>query len=268
MTKARTREWICFAVAIIGIVFLLAYEFVGIESLTGKFDDTEVRQMVDMTVTRFVGGVIFLAMLINLGYRVLNPLKRPFWRSLLFCAPAFLVAINNFPFVPVITGAAVIEDSAPKIILLLVECLCIGFFEELAFRGLFLWVLEKKHRDRKWAFISVLISSAAFGLIHLINLYQSSPFSVFLQIGYSFLIGAMCSVVLLRTSNIWLCAVIHGLFNFAGAVVPTCGHGEIWDAATVILTVIIALLVTAYMTIAFFKTDMSLTDGIYGKNQN
>jgi membrane protease YdiL (CAAX protease family) len=87
-----------------------------------------------------------------------------------------------------------------------------------------------------------------------------------MQIGYSALIGAMCSVVLLKTANVWLCVAVHGLFNFCGAVVPSCGYGTVWDTPTVILTAVIAVAVTVYMTVAFLRVDLGILDAVYGEN--
>ena len=97
----------------------------------------------------------------------------------------------------------------------------------------------------------------------MINLFESSPGAVFLQIGYSSLIGAMCSVVLLKTSNIWLCVIIHGIYNFAGALVPRCGEGEIWDLFTVVLTAIVSVAVAAYMIVIFFTDKGKGREDIY-----
>ena len=63
----------------------------------------------------------------------------------------------------------------------------------------------------------------------------------------------MCAVILLKTANIWLCVVIHGLYNFAGAVIPRMGEGRVWDTLTVVLTVIVSLAGVAYMIILFLK---------------
>ena len=144
--------------------------------------------------------------------------------------------------------------------------MCVGFFEESAFRGVvFLGLLRRDPHNRLWAFASIAISSAVFGLVHLINIFESSPVAVLMQIGYSALIGAMCAVILMKTANLWLCVVIHGLFNFAGAVIPRCGVGEIWDGFTVILTVIVSLAVLAYMIFLFVKDEMSAVEEIYKK---
>ena len=263
---AKNKRKICLAAAILGMLALTAYELLGLESILFGGAQDNVKYLASMAITRFLGGAIFLAILINLGYRVLDPVKAPFWRSLVLCLPAFLVAINNFPFSQVIRGGAVIDSPVWKIVLLLCECLCIGFFEEMAFRGVvFLRLVERKPRSRVWVFWSIVLSSVIFGLIHLINLMYSSPLSVLMQIGYSALIGAMCSVVLIKTANLWLCVVLHGVFNFGGAVVQYCGRGEIWDTFTVILTAIIAVLAAAYFTVVFLRADLGIFDDIFGK---
>ena len=260
--KKMSRRHVCLAVALVAILLLLICEIVGFSNLIGV--DGKLADSLDMTVTRALGGVAFIAMLVNLGYHVLDPFKKPFWSSVLYSLPAFLIAINNFPFSQVIKGNARIEDGWGAVALLFLECMCVGFFEESAFRGvIFLGLLKRKPQSRLWAFASIAISSAVFGLVHLINIFESSPVAVLMQIGYSALIGAMCAVILMKTANLWLCVVIHGLFNFAGAVIPRCGAGEIWDVFTVVLTVIVSLVVLAYMILLFLKDKMSALDDIY-----
>ncbi len=262
--KKLTKRDICLCVTLISIILLLVCESFGASELLGLESESFIAQCTDMILTRALGGAAFLSMLINLGYRVLCPIKKPFFRSLLISLPAFLIAVNNFPFSVVISGRAGITMGGGMILLLFAECMCVAFFEETAFRGVvFLGILKRKPDDKLWAFASIAISSMVFGLVHLINLFESSPVAVLMQIGYSALIGAMCSVVLIRTANIWLCVFIHGLFNFSGAVIPRCGEGEIWDTFTVVLTVIVSLLVTVYMVNIFIFDKSETVKRIY-----
>lgn len=266
--KRPTKRQICLGVAIVGIIFLLVYELICKKLVCNALNDADLCYLIDMAITRFVGGAVFFAMVINLEYRVIDPFRAPFWKALLFSLPAFVVAINNFPFSQIIRGGAVIDAPWWRVALLFFECLCVGFFEEMAFRGVvFLGVLRKKRTSRAWAFASIMISAAAFGLIHLINLFHSSPVAVLMQIGYSFLIGAMCSVVLLKTANIWLCVILHGIFNFCGAIIEHCGHGSLWDTFTIVITVIISVAVTVYMVIAFLRLDLSVIASTYERKR-
>ena len=126
--------------------------------------------------------------------------------------------------------------------------------------------MEKTGTSRKGIFLATIYSGAVFGLMHLINLFEGAGIgSVILQIGYSFLIGAMCSVVLVKTRNIWLCVALHAIYDFCGFLVPELGQGIIWDMVTVIITAILAVATFVYMLYVFFKTDLSAADGIYTK---
>ena len=264
--KRPSKRNICLLVALISIILLLACELFRFSRLFGDGLGEGVAHSIDMTVTRLLGGIAFLAMLLNLGYRVLDPIKRPFFKSLVFSVPAFIIAVNNFPFSTVLRGEAYVTAQWWAILLLFLECMCVGFFEETAFRGVvFLGLLKKDPDNKLWAFESIAISSVVFGLVHLINIFESSPVAVLMQIGYSALIGAMCAVILMKTANIWLCVVIHGLFNFCGAVIPRCGAGEIWDVFTVILTVAVSVMVAAWFVYVFIKGRFNATKEIYKK---
>lgn len=263
MRKMSKRN-ACLTVALVAIILLVLCEIFCFSCLFGDKVSDSVAQSIDMIATRALGGIAFLAMLVNLDYKILDPLKRPFLRSLVISLPAFAIAINNFPFSQVIKGEAAITGEWWTVALLLLECMCVGFFEETAFRGVvFLGLLRRNPESKAWAFTSIALSSVIFGVVHLINIFESSPIAVLMQIGYSALIGAMCAVILMKTANIWLCVVIHGLFNFCGAVVPRCGEGEIWDTFTVILTVLVSLAVLAYMITVFIKDDAKTVKSIY-----
>ena len=67
--KRITKRDVCLCIALISIILLLLCEIFGFSSL---FDgaDQNTRTSLDMIATRLLGGIAFLAMLINLGYRV------------------------------------------------------------------------------------------------------------------------------------------------------------------------------------------------------
>ena len=73
----------------------------------------------------------------------------------------------------------------------------------------------------------------------------------------------MCSVVLIKTSNIWVCVLIHAIYNFGGAVIEKCGEGEIWNPFSISLTAVVAVAVTVYMTIVFFEIKGREVDRLY-----
>ena len=259
------KRRICIAVTLVAIVALAVFEFIGVGRFFDENADSDVVTWVGIAVSRTLGSIVFLTILIYLEYRVMNPLKKPFWRSLLFCLPAFCVVVNNLPIYPLSTGLCSVTSPWWRIAILALQCFSVGLFEETCFRGVvFLGFLKKRRDSVIGRLMAIFFSSAVFGVVHLINIFLgSSPVAVLMQIGYSFLIGAMCSVVLMKTANIWLCVLLHATFNFCGALVPECGKGTIWEPVTVTATVIIALAAAAYMIVFFFRIKKEEIDRIY-----
>ena len=253
---------VCLAVIFVAVPVLLWLE-IGKPVLS---EDAVLAPLINMTLTRGIGAVVFLALLLGEGYRVLNPLQKPFWKSLLFTLPPFLVVVNNMPILSMIWGDAYLVYRAPVYMIWFVaECLAIGLFEELAFRGvIFLMLAEKRHTTRKGLFWSLILTSAVFGAVHLVNVLMGAGIGpVILQIGYSFLIGAMCSVVLLKTRNIWLCVLLHAIYDFSGTLMPTLGDGTWWDTPTVIFTAVLAVATAVYLVWQFFRLDLKEVSRIY-----
>ena len=63
----------------------------------------------------------------------------------------------------------------------------------------------------------------------------------------------MCSVILIKTSNIWYCVIFHSVYNFAGGVVPECGGGSIWTLPEIILTAAVSVVVAVYVIALLVK---------------
>ena len=252
--KKATKRQICIIITFLCAALLCVYELFNIKTYLGIDASYTVGYLTDMTITRALAGIAFFAMLTVLGFKVLNPIKKPFWSSVLFCLPPLALCINNMPIIPLLSGKAILDAPIWRFILLAFECLAIGLFEEMAFRGVvFLSIVEKKGDTKRGLFWSIVVSSLIFGAVHLLNMFTSSPTAVLMQIGYSALIGAMCSVVLLKTKNIWLCVALHAIYDFCGQLVEYCGRGVIWDTPTVVLTAIVALAVAIYMIYQFIK---------------
>ena len=198
--------------------------------------------------TRFIGGAACLVFVLSLSSRKILSFRTSLKAFLVFL-PCMAVAINNFPFIPFFSGEAYINFDVWSVVLYAVLCLGVGFFEEMAFRGCIFIVLLQRRKNR-WVdvFVSIVIASIIFGLIHLVNLFAGAGVgAVILQVGYSFLIGGMCSVVLIKTGNIWYCVFLHAIYNFAGGIVPQCGGGVIWTTPEIILTAVVAVIVAAYV---------------------
>lgn len=264
MSNRRMPAWVPFAAIGVAAPLLLLIEYGP--SMT---QDEVLRPLVQMTLTRVIAAAVFFVILLSQGYRVLAPFRKPFWRSMLVSLPAFLVVVNNMPILSMIWGDAyIVHGDAVYWVWFALECLAIGLFEEIAFRGVILLRFAQTRRGtHKGLLVSILLSSAVFGAMHAVNLFAGAgPGAVLMQVGYSFLIGAMCSVVLFKTANLWLCVALHAIYDFCGALLPTLGAGHWWDTPTVIFTAVLAVATTVYMIVLFARMGPHETDRIYALN--
>ena len=242
-----------------------AFAFLMIWVLEPIFSADETAQMLYRSVVfRGLGSLVFLFVLLYLGFRVLH---KPRLADLAVVLPSLAVAVNNFPILGFLNGTVWTERQG-LVWLFALDCLMIGAFEELAFRGVFLPVLlEKRRGSKKQILWTVIGSSAVFGLIHLVNLLEGAGIgATVLQVGYSFLIGGMCAIVLMKTGNLLYCILLHGIYDFGGRWM-TVGGGSLWDTPTVVITVVLAVMVTAWMVWVFLRIQPNDAERFYSKNQ-
>ncbi|MBE6576768.1 MAG: CPBP family intramembrane metalloprotease [Ruminococcaceae bacterium] len=248
--KASVKRNLLLAFFAVSLLVMLVLEFMrdGIVALG------EHGENLYLISTRALGAFACIVLvLLSRAKKILY--AKPTLSATLCFVPCMLIAINNFPFITFFSGRAYIDASARSVLLYALVCVCVGLFEEMAFRGcVFTAVLQRMGKRPIDVFWSIAISSAVFGIVHLLNLFAGAGIgSVILQVGYSFLIGGMCSVILIKTKNIWYCVLLHAVYNFAGGVVPECGGGEIWDTPTIVLTTIVALVVAAFVIYLLVK---------------
>ncbi len=260
--KLKIDRKVAIAVLAVSIAVMVFLEYFPISYSA----DEALSGIIRMTLTRAVGSLSFAVLLIYLGYKVHN--MRRFGRQVLFALPCFAVVINNLPIYALISGSARLTAPTPHIVWFVFQCIFIGIFEETVFRGaVFLILLEKRRDTTKQIFWCTVLSSAIFGGIHLINLLGgAAPGPTLLQVGYSFLVGGMCAVVLLKTRNIWLCALLHAVYDVCGLLLPTLGQGSWWDVGTVIFTAVLAIATAVYIVIALWRIKPQEVRPIFENN--
>ncbi len=221
-------------------------------------------------LTRAIAGAACLIFLFRWGMYNILSFRVKLWHMAVFL-PCMAIAVNNFPIIPFLKNEVYINAELSWLALYALLCLCVGFFEEMAFRGcIFPAVLFRLRTKRTGLFWSIVVSSAIFGIIHLLNIINgASVGATILQVGYSFLIGGMCSVILIKTQNIWYCVILHAVYNFAGGVVPQLGGGDIWTVPEIILTAAVAVPVAIYVIyilVNIAEDDINKTLNVRGIN--
>lgn len=220
--------------------------------LSQFFEVSKTLSLYLSAITKIAFCVVFVYLIYSYDF---NGLFR--WKISKFylVIPCFLVVINNFPFIAVITGEALITASTAKIIGYVLYSFSVALFEELAFRGLVFPLVYLKTKDKKKGlFIALVISSLIFGAVHIVNFFAGANIGgVLLQMCYSFLIGGMCSIALCITGGLIIPILLHFIFNFGGLFIETLGSGAIWNIPTIMITAILGVIVAIYMIIIALK---------------
>ena len=89
--------------------------------------------------------------------------------------------------------------------------LCVGFLEEVIFRGLLFNAMRKDGVKS-----AIIVSSLTFGIGHIVNLVNGSGAELLpnlLQIVYATAAGFMFVMMYLKTDSLIVCITAHGLFN-------------------------------------------------------
>ena len=151
-------------------------------------------------------------------------------KAFLFYIPLLVITSKN------LWGGVAMHYDAVGTVCFIVKMLCVGFLEELIFRG---FLFKAMSRDSiKWA---VVVSSVTFGLGHIINLINGSGMGLaenLAQIFFAVLIGFLYVIIFWRGGSLWPCVISHGVFNSLSAF---SGEGE-----GMIQLVILCILTVAY----------------------
>jgi membrane protease YdiL (CAAX protease family) len=235
------------------IILMMVFELADFQ----LFENAKDTSMVTNSILRFLGGIIFIVMIVAFGYRRIFKFRN-LKKSLLIVIPALIISINNFPIIAFFDGRAVLTEPVYRVFLFFIECLSIGFFEEIIFRGIILLFLVKRFsHERHGVLLSIVLSSALFGYFHFFNILSGASLGdTVLQVGYSFLVGMMWAVMYLKTGNLWLTMILHASYNFFGQVMFYLGavQGR-YDVYTVIITSVFAIMVAIYSIIIYKRLD-------------
>ena len=96
-----------------------------------------------------------------------------------------------------------------------------GITEEMAFREVGISYMKRQLREDKMNLPIILITSFAFGLIHLYNAILYKQFALYsFQAVCAFLLGIFFGCIFLRTGNIWVCIIVHSIHDLMTVFFP------------------------------------------------
>ena len=141
--------------------------------------------------------------------------KHNLWEQYGLCS--FKGRLKNYLyFIPLILILSVnlwngitLNASASETVLFIISMACIGFIEEVIFRGFLFKAMCKDNVP-----LAVFVSSITFGMGHIVNLLNGRDLiPTLLQICYATAIGFLFTIIFYSGKSLFPCMIAHGVFN-------------------------------------------------------
>ena len=204
MTKLYKKSEITFAV-----VWIVAY--VVLSSIADNVS-------ADLGVVKSITSVLHVAMMLILFFWIR---KNGLMKKYGLCKPSvpaknflYYIPLAVIAFASLLTGIE-LRFTALETLCFVVSMCCVGFIEEVIFRGFLFRALEKDNLKT-----AIIVSSLTFGLGHIVNLFNGSgrtPASSAVQIIFAVLIGFVLVTVFYRGGSLIPCIIFHSVNNAIGA---------------------------------------------------
>ena len=191
---------------------------------------------VDKSVTLVIGLLLSALILYFIHkndlsdvYGLCRPKVKP--GAMLYYIPLLVMLTANFWY------GVKLNYGIISTLLYILSMLCVGFLEELIFRGLLFNAMRKDNFRT-----AVIVSSVTFGIGHIINLINGSGAELLpnlLQVVYATAAGFMFVMIYYKSGSLLACIAAHGVFNALSAFADEANaSGELRILSAVLLTVI------------------------------
>ena len=156
-------------------------------------------------------------------------------KDMLYYIPLGLLLLANVMF------GVRLNLSVGETVLYMLTMLCVGFLEEVVFRGMLFKAMSEDGLKS-----AVTVSSVTFGIGHIINLFNGSGAELLpnlLQVIYAVAAGFMFVMIFLKSGSLIPCIVIHGVFNAISVFVD---EGAITESDRIISCIFLVLVSGIY----------------------
>ena len=243
MTKLYQKSEITFA-----ILWIVAY--VVLTSIADQLSEA-------VGVMKSVTAALHIVMTLVLFFWIRNNHlsgKYGFCRStvpakkFLYYLPLAVIASTAF------WGGVKTQYTFPDALLFVISMLCVGFLEEVIFRGLLFRAMEKDNVKR-----AIIVSALTFGLGHIVNLINGSgrdPVSSLVQIVFAVLVGFTLVWIFYHGGSMIPCIVFHSANN---ALKVFAAEGSLSPQTEMILNLAVIIVVlggySCYLVRTFKKAS-------------
>ena len=239
MTKLYKKSEITFA-----ILWIVAYVV-----LTGLADQLSESAGIIKSVSAALHIVMSLILFFWIRKNHLSE-KYGFCRSVipakrfLYYLPLIITASTAF------WGGIKLQYGFPEALLFFISMCCVGFLEEVIFRGLLFRAMEKDNLKT-----AIIVSALTFGLGHIVNLFNGKDIqSAIVQVVFAVLVGFVLVMIFYYGRSLVPCIVFHSANN---ALKVFSAEGSLSPQAEMILNLLIIVVVLGgyllYLIKAFSK---------------
>jgi membrane protease YdiL (CAAX protease family) len=195
----------------------------------------------DLGVVKSITSVLHVAMMLILFFWIR---KNGLMKKYGLCKPSvpaknflYYIPLAVIAFASLLTGIE-LRFTALETLCFVVSMCCVGFIEEVIFRGFLFRAMEKDNLRT-----AIIVSSLTFGLGHISNLFNGSgrtPASSAVQIIFAVLVGLVLVTIFYRGGSLIPCIVFHSVNNALGAF---GAEGQLDQRTEMIINLILIVIV-------------------------
>ena len=163
-------------------------------------------------------------------------------KHFLFYIPLFILISTNLWF------GVKVNFNLLEMVLNILTMLCVGFVEEVIFRGLLFKALEKNNVKS-----AIIISSVTFGFGHLVNLFSSGLENIIpnvCQVFYAMAVGFLFVIIFYKGGSLIPCILTHAFVNALSVFQNT----QVFNYLTEILVSLVIIVIAISYSLVLLKT--------------
>ena len=141
-----------------------------------------------------------------------------------------------------------LNQSPLETVLYVLSMFCVGFLEEMIFRGLLFQAMAKNGVKS-----AIIVSSVTFGIGHIVNLFNGSGAELLpnlLQVVYAIAIGFAFVMIYVKSKSLMPCIITHSIFNGLSAFANEAAMTPQREILSGILLAVIGGGYALYLTLA------------------
>ena len=206
-------------------------------------EDIGVSKIITLPILLILSAILFLFMKRNGLLKKFGICKSEIPASeMLFYIPLIILLTANLW-----CGVAV-NTSLPEAVLYVLSMLCVGFLEEMIFRGLLFNAMAENGVKS-----AIIVSSVTFGVGHIVNLINGSGVELLpnlLQVIYAVATGFAFVMIYYKTKSLLPCILTHSIFNSLSVFSNEAVMTQQQEVASALLITVIAGGYALYIALA------------------